>query len=310
MAFAQGSRSGLSYINEVTFGTTPAGNFKDIPYNTHSLELTKERVQSAEIRSDRMTNVDRHGNKQTAGDIVVELADGDYDDLLAAVMFNDWVTSLGNPDRLDVGTTFKSISIEDRAEDIAQYMLYSGVALNQMSVSIAPNQMGLTTFSTVGKDMSISQTGKTVDAAAGNDKFDSYSGTLAIGDVGSPIAVGFVNAMDFSVVNSLNPTFVIGSDTTPFLEYGRAAVEGTVTVYFEDEAIINRFINETETAMTIGLNDPSGANLYTFGFPRIKINGAPVPVDSEQSRMITFPFVALKDATEGTNFYIERPETV
>ena len=44
MAFAQGSRSGLSYIEETTFGTTPAGNFTAIPYNTHSLNLTKDRV--------------------------------------------------------------------------------------------------------------------------------------------------------------------------------------------------------------------------------------------------------------------------
>ena len=61
MAFAQGSRSGLSYIVESTFGTTPAGNFTDLPYNTHSLNLTKDRVAGNEIQPDRMLRVDRHG---------------------------------------------------------------------------------------------------------------------------------------------------------------------------------------------------------------------------------------------------------
>lgn len=308
MAFAQGSRSGLSYIKEVTFGVTPAGNFTDLPYNTHSLELTKDRVQSAEIRSDRMTKVDRHGNRQVGGDVVLELASGDYDDLLETLMFNDWVESTGNPDRLTPGTTLKTLSIEDRAEDISQYRVFTGVSVNQMAFSIAPNQMINTTASLVGKDVTLSGTGKTITAASGNDKFDSYSGSLAIGNVGNAQASGLISSIDFSVVNAVNPTFVVGTDSTAFLEFGRATVEGSFTAYFENGDLINRFLDETESEMTIGVNDPSGNNLYTFGFPRIKINGASVPVANEQSRLITVPFVALLDDTEGTNFYIERPE--
>ena len=34
MAFAQGSRSSLSYIVESTFGTTPSGNFINLPFTT------------------------------------------------------------------------------------------------------------------------------------------------------------------------------------------------------------------------------------------------------------------------------------
>ena len=33
MAFAQGSRSSLSYIVESTFGTTPAGNFQNSTFH-------------------------------------------------------------------------------------------------------------------------------------------------------------------------------------------------------------------------------------------------------------------------------------
>ena len=75
--FAQGSRTSLSYIVESTFGTTPAGNFTNLPFSTHSLNLTKERVQGNDLQSDRMPRVDRHGNKQAGGDIVVDLRDGD-----------------------------------------------------------------------------------------------------------------------------------------------------------------------------------------------------------------------------------------
>lgn len=311
MAFAQNSRSGLSYIVESTFGTTPAGNFTALPYNTHSLNLTKDRVAGNEIQPDRMLRVDRHGNRQSAGDIVVDLRDGDFDTFLESAMFGTWDSSPTSlPDVLKVGTTPKYFSIEDAANDVSQFRLFTGQAVSSMAVSVAPNQMVATTFSMVGKDMTISGTGKTVDAASANQPFDAYSEALAFGNVGGATSSGVITSLDFTLDNAINPTFVIGSDATPQLEYGMATVEGTFTAYFEDEDIVNRFLNETESELTAGLNDPSGANKYTFGFPRIKINSADVPVDSGTgSRIISCSFVALYDVTEATNFYINRPDT-
>ena len=104
MAFAQNSRSGLSYIVEATFGTTPAGNFLALPYNTHSLNLTKDRVAGNEIQADRMQRVDRHGNRQSAGDIVVDLRKGDFDLFLEGALFSTWdTTPVALPDILRVG---------------------------------------------------------------------------------------------------------------------------------------------------------------------------------------------------------------
>jgi len=310
MAFAQNSRSGLSYIVESTFGTTPAGNFTALPYNTHSLNLTKDRVAGNEIQPDRMVRVDRHGNRQSAGDIVVDLRDGDFDSFLESAMFNVWDNTPVGADVLKVGTTPKYFSIEDAANDITQFRLFTGQAVSSMAISLAPNQMVTTTFSMVGKDMTISGTGKTIDAASANQPFDAYSGDLSIGNVASASAVAIVTSLDFTLDNALAPTFVIGDDSTPQLEYGMASVEGTFTAYFEDAALINRFIDEVESELIVSVNDPTAANEYTFGFPRIKINGADVPVDGGTgSRVITLPFVALYDATEATNFYINRPDT-
>ena len=74
MAFAQGSRSSLAYIAETTFGTTPSTpTFANLPINSHSLDLTKDRVEGNEIQADRMSRVDRHGNKQAGGSIEVDL---------------------------------------------------------------------------------------------------------------------------------------------------------------------------------------------------------------------------------------------
>ena len=302
MAFAQGSRSSLAYIAETAFGTTPSTpTFAYLPFNTHSIDLTKDRVEGNEIQADRMTRVDRHGNKQAGGSIETDLRKADFDELFESAFFSTFST-----DVLKVGTTPKYFTMEDEAADISQYRLFTGMAVSNMSVSIAPNQMVTGSFDMVGKTMtqsgSTGSTGGTPTAASSNQPFDSYSGTIS--DGGSAISI--VTSIDFSLANSLAPTFVVGSDAAQSLEYGRAVVEGTMTVYYEDETLINKFLNETESSIEVSVDDPTGSNSYTFLFPRVKYNGASVPVQNPQSRLITMPFVALYDATEDTNIKLTR----
>jgi hypothetical protein len=305
MPFSQGSRAGLSYVVESTFGTTPGTpSLIQLPYTTHSLNLTKERVTGTDIQPDRMPRVDRHGNRTAAGDIVADLRKGDYDPFLESAFFGSFSTNV-----LKVGTTPKFFSIEDAATDITQFRLFTGMSVSSLAVSIRPNQMVTGTFSMIGKNMSISGTSVdgTKTASSGNQPFDAYSGALKIADAGGSLATAaIVTGIDFSINNSLAPTFVVGSSTTPQLEYGMATVEGTITAYFEDATLINRFLNETETALEVSVDDPTGSSDYTFLFPRVKINGADVPVDNPTSRIITLPFVALYDTTEATNIKLTR----
>lgn len=305
MPFSSGSRAGLSYVAETVFGTTPsAPSLIQLPYTTQSLDLSKERVTGNDIQPDRMPRVDRHGNRTVAGDIVVDLRKGDYDPFFESAFMNTFSTNT-----LKIGSTLKSFSIEDAATDITQFRLFTGVSVSSLAVSIKPNQMVTGTFSMVGKNMTIS--GSSVDAvktaSSNNQPFDAYSGTLKIADAGGALtSSAIVTGFDFTINNALAPTFVVGADTTPQLEYGMATVEGTVTAYFEDASLINRFLNETQTALEVSVDDPTGSSDYTFLFPRVKINGASVPVDNPTSRVITLPFVALYDTTETTNIKLTR----
>lgn len=302
MAFAQGSRSSLTYIVETVFGTTPGTpTMIELPFNTHTLDLAKERVQGNEIRSDRMPRVDRHGNKSVAGDIVVELRDTDYDDFIESAFFS----SLDSTGVMKIGTTPKFMTIEDGAQDITQFRQFLGCSVSTMNVSVAPNQMVMTTFGMVGKTMN-AMTATTLDATptapSGGEPFDSYSGAILEG--GGAIAT--LTGIDFTITNAMAPTFVIGADTTPQLEYGRATVEGSVTAFFEDATLIDKFINETASSLSFTADDPASGGSYTFLMPNIKFNGAAVPVSNEQSRMITLPFVALYDVSEATNIKLTK----
>lgn len=305
MPFSQGSRSGLSYVKEVTFGTTPTTpSLIQLPFTSHSLNLSKERVVGNDIQPDRMVRTDRHGNRSAAGDIVVDLRKGDYDPLLESAFFGTFSTNV-----LKIGTTPAYFSIEDAAADISQFRLFTGMAVSSLSVSIRPNQMVTATFSMVGRNMTVSNT--SVDAvktaSSNNAPFDSYSGLMRIGNAGAALSnLAVVTGIDFTINNSLAPTFVVGSDLAPEMEFGMASVEGTLTAYFDDSALITRFLSETQTALEVSVDDPTGTSDYTFLFPRVKFNGADVPVENPQARIVTIPFVALFDSVEGTNVKLTR----
>jgi hypothetical protein len=300
MPFAQGSRTQLAYVAESTYGTTPATPaMVSLPFVTHSVDLTKTRVQSAEITPDRMPRVDRHGQRTVTGDISVEMRPADYDFLLEDALFGTFTSNV-----LNTGTTVSSFTLEDGALDITQFRAFSGCMVNTMQISIAPNQMTTATFGVIGKNMTQSATplDASVTAASNNEPFDSFSGVIEEG--GSAIA--YVNSIDFTLNNNLNPTFALGAVSTPQMEFGMSTLEGTMTVFYQDAALITKFLNETESSLEIILDDRVAGKNYTLLMPRIKINGAAVPVASPASRLLTIPFVALRDSTTGTQLRITR----
>jgi hypothetical protein len=308
MPFAQGARSRLSVAAEAGFGALPTSpSFATLPYRSHSLDLTKERVTGSDILSDRMQSVDRHGNRAVGGGVEVDLRRGDYDLLLESAFFNTFDTN----DHLTVGTTPRFLRFEDAALDITQFRQFSGCLVNTATFSIAPNQMVQATFDIVGRNMIQTTATQGAPATPGVfEPFDSFNGALLEGGIGTADGICIVSALTFSIANDVSPAHVIlceaNKDQAAQMQFGMATVEGTMTVYYEDAALINKFLNETETSLSVTVDDPTGANGYTFYMPRIKYNGAPVPVANMQSRFIELPFVALKSASAGYNLRLTR----
>lgn len=308
MAFAQGSRSQLAVGVQSDF-TTTATSFTNLPFSTHSLNLAKERLAGTDIQSHRMPTVDRHGARSVGGDIVADLRHDEFDVLMESALMSDSTFDTGFTagdgsttvtNAAVLGTTPKFLSIEDYAADVDQARLFTGCTVNTMAVSLAPNQMVTSTFGIVGRDMSISQTQKTVTASADNQPFDSYSGSIKLGDKGSlGSELTIITAVDFTLTNGFAPTMVVGETSASDLEFGTASLEGTITAYFEDATMINRFLGETESALEVVVGDPETvARTLTFTFPRIKINSADVGVDGPTSRLVNMSFVALRDDTD------------
>lgn len=293
MPFAQTSRHGLSYVAETGgYGTTPGTpTMLEFRHTSCSLAVTKEAFVSEEIRSDRQIEDLRHGTESVTGEVAIELSYGAHDDMLAAALMGSWATNV-----LTVGTTISSFTLERRFVDVAQYQVLTGCVPNTLSLSIAPNAMVTGTLGFIGKGSSISGTSLgTPTAAPSNPPFDGFSGAITEG--GSAIAS--VTSLELNLTNNLSPAFIVGEETTPQLIYGRSNVTGTLTAFFESAALLNKFINETESALTVTLTDPAGNGLLVE-IPRLKYTGGDVPAtNADEALIVTLPFQALRHATDG-----------
>lgn len=308
---ADGSRHSMRFIAEATYGTTPATPAFDIIRHTGTtLGLTKEALQSEEIRDDRQIADFRHGARQVGGDISIELSYGSFDTILEALLGGTWTAdtpALGT-DQLKAGTTRRSFTVERYFGDIQSadkpYHRFSGVEFNSLQLQINANAMVTGTIGVVGKDL-VTDTGvvvgATYNAPTTTSPLDSFTGTL--NENGTPIAV--ITEIQLNLDNGLDPRFVVGSKTTLRPSIGRSNISGQITAYFENSLLLDKFINETESDIEFNLPDGAGNNLKVI-LPRIKYNGGQPDVQGEGPITLAMPFQALLDSTTGTNIIIER----
>jgi len=299
MTFATGGFHGLRYVAESTWGTTPTTpEMVKLRHTTCSLVLAKETNQSAELRDDRQISDFRHGTQKIEGYIEFELSYGEYDSLFEGALFGTWSTNV-----LKAGTTAKSFTFERAFADIGQYGVFTGCMVKTLKLSVKPNEIISGTFSLIGKGGSYSSSPLDASPTASqtNLPFDSFTGELLEG--GSSIAV--VTGLELSLENNLDPAYVVFSNQAAGVIPGRSNLTGTLSAYFENLNLLNKFINETESSLQFTLGNGTSKS-YTSLIPRLKYSDGSNPVKDEKGIVVEMPFQALYDATTGTNFQITR----
>jgi hypothetical protein len=298
MAIANGARSQIAYVPEVTWGTTPGTPAMiALPYVSFGMNLTKEVYEDDSIQADRMLRHSVHGNKLVSGPLACNYSADDFDPLLES-LFNDAFTL----DVLKTGTTQKSLTIEQGSLDIAQYSVYTGVVANKLTVSVPVNGLVTATFDLIGKAGTISGTAldATVTPAVASQPFFHAGGTFKEG--GS--TVGMLTSIEFSVDNGGAANYALGGTTAANLSIGMSKVSGTVTAYFEDASLVNKFINGTPSSLEFTLTD--GVSSHTYKMGNVKYNGATKSVAGQGPILVQLPFTAQYHAADGSNVVLTR----
>jgi len=207
--------------------------------------------------------------------------------------------------QLEIGTDLKTYTFERQFTDITQYQTFTGCAINQMSLSIQPEQIVGGTFDIVGMTAAAlagSSIDDTPEAAATNEPFSAFEGTLYEG--GSEIAV--VTGIDFQVANNRTVEGVVGAVTSPAVFEGDAIITGTLTAFFEDAVLINKFVNETASSIDLKLDDLNGTDFMRFHFGNVKYMGGDIDPPQQGPINISMPFQALVDSDTSNSMMIQR----
>jgi len=104
MAFASGARVQLTYVPEVTPGTTPTTPTMVVQrFTSADINPRKGALESQEVRADRQTVSYRHGMRSVEGTIGGELALQAHDDFIEAALGGAWANTVTNA--TDIGVT-------------------------------------------------------------------------------------------------------------------------------------------------------------------------------------------------------------
>jgi hypothetical protein len=108
--------------------------------------------------------------------------------------------------------------------------------------------------------------------------------------------------------NNLEALFVLGNRNAAGITSGRSNLTGTLSAFFQDTTLFNKFVNETESSVEIVLGNGTTKS-YTILIPRLVYSGSDTAVSGEGPISLSMPFQALYDSTAQTNLSITRTAT-
>lgn len=307
MAIAQGSQSATSAMKEVTYGVNPItadGDTTVIPRVSDGTNLTKGQFDDPTINPNRQTTYYRQGNIEVAGDLTVAYSHENFDNLLESLFYGTWTA-----DVLKIGSTISSYTHQIQHSDVNIYRVFSGVIPSTLSMEVNLDGVVETTFGLIGSSMII-------DDRTGSPLPTNVDTTpLAAGDKQPVIHLdgvfqeGAVNqcmtSVSLEIDNGIISNYCLGNDTVKELTSTNVAITGTMSVYFEDAVLLNKFLSGASSSISFTLDDGQG-NSHTWLLPNIKYTGSEVTIEDGGNVPQTLDFVALYDTTEGTAVKITR----
>jgi len=177
-------------------------------------------------------------------------------------------------------TKERSYSIQRAHEDMspATYFHFKGMVVNSVTFNVEVEQISTVSFDFIGKDTIISgtklSTVGTDDEAASNDVLNavSHCANIREGDMTTD-ETAIIRSLNFTLANNVRGKKGIGDLGNADIGAGKVDVTGSMSVYFTDKNMYDKYVDGTETSLTFKLEDTATGtygNAYIFTFPRIK----------------------------------------
>ena len=297
------NQTSIAVVAESTFGVTPTNGMTFTRFTGESLAFNIDNTQSNEIRADRNVQDIIRTNASVAGDLNFELSYGTYDTLLEGLMMSTYSSNV-----LKNGSTLKSFSLEKKFElgSTDKFHLFKGCRIGSMGLNISAGEIVTGNFTVLGKNMTVSTSAvdSSIDATTTAQPFNAVNNVTQILEGGSGISES-VMSLSLTIDNNLRAQNEIGNLGATGIGLGQFSVTGSMSAYFSSGTLYEKFVNGTDSALSITLND--GSNSYTFLLPKIEYTTGTVTAGSTNSDVMSdLEFIAKYDTSEACTLKITR----
>lgn len=207
------------------------------------------------------------------------------------------------------GTTLKSFSIERTYTDLTNiFALLTGMSIDTMSLNVTADQLITGSFGFIGQD----EASAAATAGDGSNTAAPSGGVLNGVDGVKAIMEGQAaypsTNLSFSIGNNLRSRLQIGTLGAISLGTGKINVTGAIQAYFNTVAVMDKYLNMTETSLAVVVEDiDAPGDAYVFDFPRIKYTDGKRVAGGENTDIIAdMAFTAYRHATEAITVRIAR----
>lgn len=214
------------------------------------------------------------------------------------------------------GTSFNSCVIQRQYTDIADANArFLGQAISGFSLDASGTD-------TVKFNLDITGLSESTLTDASLDAIDTDADPVTYPTMTTSEGVVWVreNAADyactsfqFQVGNNLRKKYALGTLGALDFNEGDFEVTGSMQAYFEDSTAYDKFLNQTETSLSICISDGTSTkgHAFIFDFPMVKFTDAQrVAGGRNQDIIADISWQALYDADEGITMRIARSDDV
>lgn len=301
MTIASNSKTDVFYVAESTRGTTPASPTWTPWCNTGcSLGITRDPIEGEKNNSGRQILDLRLGNKTVGGNIPGKLEHGSFDDLLEAAFMGTWSSDVLKP-----STTRRSFTVEKIIDTaVKEYHRFTGVEIDTLSITLAPNAGVDIDFGLAGKGMAAvtaEVAGSTYSAATSIRMFDTYTGTITEGGSSN----GFISQLELNLSNGIvNPHVLMDAETIQGSD-NDSRLTGTATFFYNSKAEYEKFLNETRSEIVVTLTDPDG-NSIQIDIPNLQYTAGNPEIGTEGDVTVAMEFTAIYSSPDDAQVVITR----
>lgn len=202
------------------------------------------------------------------------------------------------------GTTEHSYSVIRYHGGLAagQYFTFLGQVVNTFNLAAQSASILTGSFDFIGKSAALTQSSASVSgatAAGTNSVLNAVSNVAEVKEAGSEVASCLVQGLDFTVANNVRGLQSIGQLGNCDIGVGKCDVTGTLTAYFKDNSLYDKYLAGTASSLSYKVEDSSG-NAYIIDMPQIEFESDGINAGGQdQDVMETLGFRAYMDPTYG-----------